>query len=138
MMWWNITLLHSSGQKQESITCKFTKNWTPSRVFFKKFNHNFRTALLIKTSQWVLLTTIIFRNILEWLLLKGSCDNIFIWKVLMVHIFYISYRGVMLKRNKFSWISFKHFGEKYKHMELALHFTFSLHFIQIATWWSSK
>ena len=45
------------GQKQESFTLKFTKNWSP---FFKEFNHNFKTMFLINTSRWQLLSTIIF------------------------------------------------------------------------------
>ena len=48
-------LFCTSGQNQESVTCKFTKNWTLSQVFFKELNLIFRTALLINTSWWLLL-----------------------------------------------------------------------------------
>ena len=41
-----------------------------------------------------------------------------------LHIFYISYFDVMLKKNEFLWFFFlsKGFGEKCKHTELALNF----------------
>ena len=48
-------LFCTSGQKQESVTCKFTKNWTPSQVFSKELNLIFRTTLLRNTSWWLLL-----------------------------------------------------------------------------------
>ena len=60
-----------------------------------------------------------------------------------MHIFYISYRDVILKKSEFLWIfSSKGGGEKYKHRELALNFVqkqyFTLHFSRIETPWSSK
>ena len=39
-----------------------------------------------------------------------------------LHIFYISYCDVVLKRNKFLWTFVKGFREKCKHTELALNF----------------
>ena len=38
--------LSSSGSKIESVTCKFTKNRTPSQLFFKEFHYICRTGIL--------------------------------------------------------------------------------------------
>ena len=55
-----ILLFCTSRQKQESFTCKFTKNCTSSQAFFQEFNHTFRIVILKNTSLWLLLRTIIF------------------------------------------------------------------------------
>ena len=47
-----------------------------------------------------------FRNIPQWLLLKGSCKNIFILEI-QGYTFYISYSDFMLKRNELLWTFFK-------------------------------
>ena len=46
-----------------------------------------------------------------------------------LHIFYISYFDVMLRRNEFLWIFFKGFDEKCKQTELALNFIQKQYFI---------
>ena len=62
-----------------------------------------------------------FGNISAWLLLKNRCRLYSFQKFL--HIFYISYFEVMLKRKGFLWFFLsKGFGEKYKHTQLALNF----------------
>ena len=49
--------------------------------------------------------------------------NIFILEVLKLHIFYVSYCDVMLKRNNFyGFLLGKAFRKKFKHTELALNF----------------
>ena len=53
-------LFRSSGSKLESATWKFTKNYTPSQVFFKEFHHSCRTAILKNVSWWLLLRTNLF------------------------------------------------------------------------------
>ena len=53
-------LFRSSGSKLESATWKFTKNYTPSQVFFKEFHHSCRTAILKNVSRWLLLRTNLF------------------------------------------------------------------------------
>ena len=50
-----------------------------------------------------------FLRFFGWLLLKGSCENKLIWKVLMVtHILHFLINTI-LKRNKFLWILSKQF-----------------------------
>ena len=46
-----------------------------------------------------------------------------------LHIFYISYFDVMLRRNEFLWIFFKGFDEKCTQTELALNFIQKQYFI---------
>ena len=50
----------SSGSKLESITCKFTKNCTPSPKIFQEFHYKCRTAILKNASWWLLLMTFLF------------------------------------------------------------------------------
>ena len=81
--------LHAHLLKIALLHCNFSKNFTitaeqrywkmhPDTCFWWQFN---------------------FGNFSEWLLLKDSCKDIS-----KLHIFYISYCDVMLKRNEFLWI----------------------------------
>ena len=45
-----IYFCYTNGQKQESVTCKFTKK-NPSQAFFKKSDHKFRAGML-KSISW--------------------------------------------------------------------------------------
>ena len=59
--WWDeMSIFCTWGKKHESVTCKFTKNSTPSQVFFKEFDQKLGTATLKNTSWWLLLRTITF------------------------------------------------------------------------------
>ena len=52
-------LFRSSGSKLESVTWKFTKNCSPSQIFFKEF-HSCGTAILKNVSSWLLLRMNLF------------------------------------------------------------------------------
>ena len=97
--------LRSSGSKLESVTCKFTKNLCHS---------NFSKSFIISAVQryWKLHLhgcfwwQLCLGNFPEWLLLKDSCKDILeiYLRNSKLHIFYISYCNVMLKKNEFLWI----------------------------------
>ena len=80
-----------SGSKLESITCKFTKNRTPSQLFLKEF------TISAEGCFW---GQIYFGNIPEWLLFKDSCNKYIYFKISKLRIFYISYFDVMLKEGR--------------------------------------
>ena len=67
---------------------------------------------------------LIFDSILEWLLLKGSCEDIFVLKVLMViHILhFLLWRHVKEERISMHFFEVNISAKKYKHTELALKF----------------
>ena len=113
---------HSNGSTSESVTWHFTKNRTPSQVFFKEFYCKRRRSKTV---------------------LKDSCKDIFITNSKFTY-FCISYCDVMLKRREFLWIfSGKGFHEKCKHTEIALNIIqkqyfgsknrFSFHYSRITT-----
>ena len=115
--------LSSSGSKLESVTCKFTKNRSPSQLLFKEFHYKCRTAILKNVSWWLLLRTTSFWKYLWMAAFQRQLQSIFILKNSRLHIFYISYFDVMLKRNEFFWIFLsKGFEEKCKQTKLALSF----------------
>ena len=76
----------SSGSKLETITNKFTKSRTPSEVFFEEFHYKCGAAILKMHEDGCFWEQLYFRK--------------------QLHIFYISYSDVMLKRNEFLWIFF--------------------------------
>ena len=107
--------------KFESVTCKFTKNRTPSQVFFSK---NFTAGA--EQRYWKMHLDgyfwgrICFGNIPAWLLLKGSCKHIFILEILTDTNSYMTSCSRGTNFYDFFWS--KDFGVKYKHTELALNF----------------
>ena len=111
----------SSGSKLESVTCKFTKNSTPSQEFFEEFHYKCRTAILKNASRWLLLEIALFWKY-PWMAAsqRQLLQRYIYFRNSRLHIFYISYSDVMLKRNKFLLIFLsKGFGEKSNHTELA-------------------
>ena len=54
--------LSISGSKSESVTCKFTKNRTPSQLLFKEFHYTCRTGILKNATWWLLLRKTLFWN----------------------------------------------------------------------------
>ena len=96
----------SSASKLESITCKFTKSRTPSEVFFEEFHYKCRTAILKNASRWLLLGTSLFLKYSSMAASQRQLQRyIYFWNS-RLHIFYISYSDVMLKKNEFLWIFF--------------------------------
>ena len=112
----------SSASKLESISCKFTKSYTLSQVFFQEFHYKCRTAILKNASRCCFWRQLYFRKIPQWLLLKDSCKDIFILEILGYTCFTFltltsCYRGM----NFYIFLS-ESFGETCKHTELALNF----------------
>ena len=73
LMWWNIALLHQWSKAGKSY-CKLTKTCIPSH-----FSKNLTTSSEKQFSKihldGYLWGQLFFENILEWLLLKGSCED---------------------------------------------------------------
>ena len=86
----------SSASKLES--CKFAKTRTPSEVVFEEFHYKCRTAILKNASRWLLLGATLFSKYSSMAAfqrqLQGNRNS-------RLHMFYISYSDVMLKRNEF-------------------------------------
>ena len=97
----------SNGSKLESVTWKFNKNRTPSQVFFKEFHYKSRTSVLKIASWWLLLGTTFFWKFFWMAASQGQLQRYTCLRNSKLHIFYISYCDVMLKRNEFSWIFFR-------------------------------
>ena len=81
-------VVHQNGVRKYSSTAPMVKSMKALRAnllkiqlhyryFFKEFHHKFKTAIFKNASRWHFLRAIIFENIPEWLLLKGSCEDIF-------------------------------------------------------------
>ena len=115
---------HSSASKLKKITCKFTKTRTPSEVVFEEFHCKCRTAILKNASRWLLLGTTLFSKYSSMAASQRQLQRYIYSRNSRLHMFYISYSDVMLKRNEFLCIFFlsEGFGEKCKHTELALNF----------------
>ena len=56
LLFWFTYLYH----RNLHVIWKFTKNCTPSQVFFKEFHYSCRTAILKNVSWWLLLRAILF------------------------------------------------------------------------------
>ena len=73
LMWWKIALLHQWSKTGKSY-CKLTKTCIPSH-----FSKNLTTSSEKQFSKirldGCLWGQLFFENILEWLLLKGSCED---------------------------------------------------------------
>ena len=68
----------SSSSKLESVTCKFTKNCTPSQVFLENFTISAEQRYGKIHHDGCFWEQLYFGNICEWLLPKDSCKDIFI------------------------------------------------------------
>ena len=114
----------SSASKLESITCKFTKSRSPSEVVFEEFHYKCRTAILKNASRWLLLGTTLFSKYSSMDATQIQQQRYIYFRNSRLHMLYIFYSDVMLKRNEFLWIFFlsEGFDEKCKHLELALNF----------------
>ena len=120
----------SSGSKLESVTCKFTKNHTPSQYFFKQFHYKCRTAILKIASWWLFLRTTLFWKYCLIAASQRQLQRYNYFRNSGFHIFNSSHSGVMLKRNEFLWIYVgKGFRERCKHTELALNFIRKQYFL---------
>ena len=95
-------VLHANLLKIELHRNYFSKNLTSrseQRYWKIYFDSCFRRQLL-------------FENIPEWLFLKTAVKIYSFWKFWLfyqspwLHVFYISFRDVMLKRNEFLWVFF--------------------------------
>ena len=95
-------VVHANLLKIELHRNYFSKNLTSrseQRYWKIYFDSCFRRQLL-------------FENIPEWLLLKAAVKINSFWKFWLfyqspwLHVFYISFRDVMLKRNEFFWVFF--------------------------------
>ena len=109
----------SSASKLETITCKFTKSRTLSEVFFEEFHYKCRTAILKNASRWLGLGTTLFLKYPSMAAFQRQLQRN---RNSRLHMFYISYSDVRLKRNEFLYFLSEGFGEKCKHTELALNF----------------
>ena len=96
----------SSASKLKSITWKFTKCHTPSKVFFEEFHYKCRTAILKNASRWLLLGTTLFSKYFSMAAFQRQLQRYIYFTNSMLHMFYISGSDVILKRNEFLWISF--------------------------------
>ena len=113
----------SSASKLESISCKFTKSYTLSQVFFQEFHYKCRTAILKNASRCCFWRQLHFRKIPQWLLLKDSCKDIFILEILGTHVLHFLLWGHVKEERIFMNIFLSEgFGEKCKHTEVALNF----------------
>ena len=108
----------SSASKLETITCKFTKSRTLSEVFFEEFHCKCRTAILKNASRWLLLGTTFFSKYSSMAAFQRQLQRCIYFRNSRLHMFYMPYSDVMLKRNEFS----EGFDEKCKHTEVALNF----------------
>ena len=91
----------SSASKLETITCKFTKSRTLSEVFFEEFHYKCRTAILKNASRWLLLGTTLFSKYSSMAASQRQLQRYIYFRNSRLHMFYISYSDVMLKRNEF-------------------------------------
>ena len=115
--------LSSSGSKLESVTCKFTKNRTPSQLFFKEFHYKCRTAILKNASWWLLLRTALFWKYSWMAAFQRQLQSIFILKFLnYTYLYFLLWRHVKEGRIFADFFLSKGFDEKYKETVLALNF----------------
>ena len=89
----------SSASKLES--CKFAKTRTPSEVVFEEFHYKGRTAVLKNASRWLLLGTTLFSKYSSMAGSQRQLQRYIYFRNSRLHMFYISYSDVMLKRNEF-------------------------------------
>ena len=97
----NAVMKYLSASKLESITCKFTKSRTPSEVVFEEFHYKCRTAILKNASRWLLLGTTLFSKYSSMAAFQRQLQRYIYFRNSRLHMFYISYSDVMLKRNEF-------------------------------------
>ena len=90
----------SNGSKLESVSCKFTKNRTPSQYFFGELHHRCWTAILKIASWWLLLGTTLFWKYCWMAASQRQLQRYIYRRNSKLHIFCISYCYVRLKRNK--------------------------------------
>ena len=114
-------LKHQQWFKVESVTCKFTKNRTPSQLFFKEFHYKCRTAILKNAFWWLLLRATLFWKY-SWMAdFQRQLQSIFILKILDTHILhFLLWRQVKAGRIFMDIYLSKGFDEKCKQTELAL------------------
>ena len=108
----------SSASKLESIKCKFIKSSTPSSVFFEEFHCKCRTAILKNASRWLLLGSTFFWKYSSMAAFQRQLQRCIYFRNSRLHMFYMPYSDVMLKRNEFA----EGFDEKCQHTEVALNF----------------
>ena len=96
----------SSASKLETITCKFTKSRTLSEVFFEEFDYKRRTAILKNASRWLLLGTTLFSKYSSMVAFQRQLQRYIYFRNSRLHMLYISYSDVMLKKNEFLRIFF--------------------------------
>ena len=89
----------SSAAKLESIKCKFIKSNTPSAVFFEEFHCKCGTAILKNASRWLLLGTTFFSKYSSMAAFQRQLQRCIYFRNSRLHMFYISYSDVMLKKN---------------------------------------
>ena len=91
----------NSASKLKSISCKFTKTRTPSEVVFEEFHCKCRTAILKNASRWLLLGTTLFSKYSSMAASQRQLQRYIYFRNSRLHMFYISYSDVMLKRSEF-------------------------------------
>ena len=87
---------YNSGSKLERVKWKFTKICTPSQLFLNEFYHRCRRAILKNISWWLLLRTNV--KVPAWLLVKGSCNHIFILEILTHILHFLLWRHIKEKQ----------------------------------------
>ena len=96
----------STTSKLESITWKFTKSHTPSKVFFEEFLCKCRTAILKNASRWLLLGTTLFSKYSPMAASQRLLQRYIYLRNSRLCMFFISYPYIILKRNEFLLIFF--------------------------------
>ena len=137
----------SSGSKMESVTCKFTKNCTPSQYFFKEFHYKCRTVMLKNASWWLLLRAALFWKYCWMAASQGQLQR-YIYLLSYTYFTFLTVTSWKRGTNFYGFLLGKGFREKCKHTELALIFIqkqyfspknpFSCHYNRTATLWISK
>ena len=141
--------LSSSGSKLENVTCKFTKNRSPSHLLFKEFHYKCRTAILKNASWWLLLRATLFWKYSWTAAFQRQLQSIFILKILNYkYLTFLTLTSCKRRTNFYGFFLSSGFDEKCKQRELSLNFiqkqyfsqksTFPLHYSWIATPWTSK
>ena len=105
MLWWNIWTF-AAGLKVGDHYSKITKSCTPLKLFFEEFHYKCRTATLKNASRWLLLGTTLFSKYSSMAAFQRQLQRYIYFRNSRLHMFYISYSDVMLKRNEFLWIFF--------------------------------
>ena len=94
LLFWFTYLYH----RTLDVTWNFTKNCTPSQVFFKEFHYSCRTAKLKNVSWWLLLRTILFWKYSCMAASQKQLQTIFILEILKHILHFLLWRHVKEQR----------------------------------------